>query len=116
MLLGCDLSQLDAFTLNLLTNDEVLAIDQDEGGHQAQRVLLGNGYEVWVKPLSDGGCAVGIFNMEDICQKVRFTWASLGLDRYHTLRDVWRQHSEGNLPVGFEGMLMPHGVLLYTLK
>lgn len=116
MLLGCDLSQLDAFTLNLLTNDEVLAIDQDPGGYQARRVLSGNGYEVWVKPLSDGGCAVGIFNMEDICQKVRFTWSSLGLTGYHTLRDVWRQRSMGRLPAAFDGIVMPHGVVLYTLK
>jgi hypothetical protein len=115
MLLGCDLSQMDGFTLNLLTNDEVLAIDQDEGGYQAQRVVSDKGYQVWVKRLADGSSAVGIFNMEDAAQTVRLDWASLGVDGYHTLRDVWRGQDKGPLQREAHLVLMPHGVLLYRL-
>src|SRR5262249_53597885 len=64
LLLGCDLTQLDDFTLGLLTNDEVLAIDQDPLGKQARRVKEGRraGTEVWARPLADGTVAVGLFN------------------------------------------------------
>ena len=64
MLIGCDMTQLDDFTLGLLTNDEVLAVDQDALGKQASRISqdLTTGTEVWARPLSDGTFAVGLFN------------------------------------------------------
>ncbi len=64
LLIGCDLTDLDDFTLGLLTNDEVLAVDQDSLGKQATRVKddLTTGVEVWMRPLADGTIAVGLFN------------------------------------------------------
>jgi alpha-galactosidase len=64
LLIGCDMTQLDDFTTSLLSNDEVLAVDQDALGKQAKRVGdKGNdGTEVWAKPLADGTVAVGLFN------------------------------------------------------
>jgi alpha-galactosidase len=64
LLLGCDLNDLDDFTLGLLTNDEVLAVDQDPLGKQATRVKedVQAGVEVWARPLADGTVAVGLFN------------------------------------------------------
>ncbi|TDW96054.1 glycohydrolase-like protein with He_PIG associated NEW1 domain [Dinghuibacter silviterrae] len=115
LLLGCDLGKLDGFTLGLLTNDEVLAIDQDALGRQAQRVVPDPGYQVWIKPLADGSTAVGVFNMEDTCRPVRLNWDSLGLGRYHILRDVWRQRDLGAVQKTLDATLMPHGVLLVRL-
>ena len=60
LLLGCDMPKLDAFTLSLLTNDEVLDVDQDPLGKQATR--LDGEAEVWVKDMEDGSKAVGLFN------------------------------------------------------
>ena len=51
LLIGCDLNQLDPFTLNLLTNDEVLAVNQDPLGKQAIQVKANVIYQVWVKEL-----------------------------------------------------------------
>ena len=84
MLIGCDLDKLDAFTLSLLTNDEVLAIDQDALGKPATLASetgpkitverkdgrAGNPHEitqmqVWSKELADGSHAVGLFNVGD---------------------------------------------------
>jgi alpha-galactosidase len=64
MLIGCDMTQLDDFTLSLLSNDEVLAVDQDPLGKQATRVKedLEAGTEIWARPLADGTTAVGLFN------------------------------------------------------
>ncbi|HLJ57810.1 MAG TPA: putative Ig domain-containing protein [Chthonomonadaceae bacterium] len=64
LLIGCDLTQLDPFTVSILTNDEVLAVDQDPLGKQARRVKedKARGIEVWARPLFDGTIAVGLFN------------------------------------------------------
>jgi alpha-galactosidase len=64
LLIGCDMTQIDDFTISLLSNDEVLAVDQDPLGKSATRVRedLQTGTEVWMRPLSDGTIAVGLFN------------------------------------------------------
>jgi alpha-galactosidase len=64
LLIGCDMTELDEFTISLLSNDEVLAVDQDELGKQARRVHEDRraGTEVWARPLADGTIAVGLFN------------------------------------------------------
>ena len=63
LLIGCDLTKLDDFTLNLLTNDEVLDVNQDPLGMQAHRVFKRDDVEVWARPLEDGSLAVGLFNL-----------------------------------------------------
>ena len=63
LLIGCDMTQLDDFTLSLLTNDEVIAIDQDPLGKQAARVAQEGQMQVWAKDLEDGSKAVGLFNV-----------------------------------------------------
>ena len=70
LLIGCDLERLDDFTLNLLTNDEVLAIDQDRLGRQATPVWRRADHQVWVKELADGGRAIGVFNLGDATRTV----------------------------------------------
>jgi alpha-galactosidase len=62
LLIGCDMTRLDEFTLSLLTNDEVLAVNQDPLGKQAARIKNDGDVEVWAKPMEDGSLAVGLFN------------------------------------------------------
>jgi alpha-galactosidase len=71
---------------------------------------------VWIKPLADGSTAVGIFNMEDLCTKVRVDWAKLRLDKYRIVRDVWRGQDLGAEGQTFDAELMPHGVVLVRLR
>ena len=59
---GANLPDNDAWTLALLTNPEVLAVNQDALGSAARQMAATNGIEIWVKPLQDGSHAVGIFN------------------------------------------------------
>jgi alpha-galactosidase len=63
LLIGCDMTKLDNFALNLLSNDEVLAVDQDELGKQATCVLTNGDVRIYEKELADGGRAVGFFNL-----------------------------------------------------
>ncbi|MEP6674637.1 MAG: glycoside hydrolase family 27 protein [Ferruginibacter sp.] len=116
LLLGCDLSKLDDFTLNLLTNDEVLAVDQDPLGKQAQQVIKTSSYQVWIKDLEDGTKALGIFNMSDHFDVIRFHWNQLGLGETQNVRDLWRQKDLGNFTGMFATKVPPHGVTLIRIK
>ncbi len=62
LMFGGDMTRLDDFTLNLLTNDEVIAVNQDALGKQAVPVYRAGGVEVWAKDLEDGSKAIGLFN------------------------------------------------------
>ena len=115
LLIGCDLSKLDNFTLNLLTNDEVIAIDQDPLAKQAQQTLKADTYQVWMKELEDGTRALAIFNTSDKEQVVRFYWNNLGLTDNHQVRDLWRQKDLGKFYSMFATRLPPHGVTLIKI-
>ena len=116
LLIGCDLSRLDPFTLNLLTNDEILAIDQDPLGRQASRVLGDDAHQVWIKDLTGGRKAVAIFNMDSVYRKTSLDFASVHLPESLQLRDPWRQKDLGRHVKSFEAMLPPHGVQVLIVK
>jgi len=115
LLIGCDVSKLDDFTLNLLTNDEVLAIDQDAAGKQAQQKIKTNEFQIWVKDLADGSKAIGIFNMSDGYKNISINFANLGLDGKYKIRDLWRQVNVGNASNSYSSNIPPHGVSLIKL-
>lgn len=116
LLIGCDLERLDAFTLNLLSNDEVLAINQDALGQPARRVATIGPVDVYSRPLEDGATAVGFFNRGDTPQNITFKLERIALRGARKVRDVWRQKDVGEfsseLPVSIE----PHGVMLYHVS
>jgi len=79
LLIGCDMEKLDEFTLNLLANDEVLAVDQDSLGKQAVNITTEGSVQVFAKDLSDGSKAVGLFNLGDQPAPVAAKWSDLKL-------------------------------------
>ena len=115
LLIGCDLAKLDDFTLNLLTNDEVIAIDQDPLGKQAQQLLKTDSSQVWVKELEDGSKAIGIFNLNEKTEIIRFYWNNLSLSDSYRVRDLWRQKDLGNYKSMFATKVAPHGVTLIRI-
>ena len=116
LLLGCDLEKLDAFTLNLLTNDEVLDINQDPLGKPARRVSC-NGYlEVWAKNLEDGSIAMGLFNRGRETAIVKATWEQLGVKGKQMVRDLWRQQDIGVVVDSFAAPVKPHDVVLVRIS
>ena len=116
LLIGCPIEQLDDFTLNLLTNDEVLAVNQDPLGKQAQRLYDGAEMQIWVKEMEDGSKVVGIFNLNAYKPKsLVLDWIPLGLkaNDKHCVRDLWRQKDLGTFKNSFTAEdIPPHGVLL----
>ncbi len=96
LLIGCDLNSLDEFTLNLLTNDEVIAIDQDPLGKSATPKIIDGNIQVWMRPLADGNFAIGIFNLGEKLENYRLNFKKLGIKELKKIRDVWRQKDVGS--------------------
>ena len=116
LLLGCDLASLDDFTLNLLINDEVIAINQDALGKSARQIIKKDDYQIWVKDLEDRSKAVGIFNLSDKYKRIKVDWSEIGLSEKNSVRDAWRQKDLGVFAASFETSVPTHGVTLITVK
>lgn len=112
LLLGCDLSKLDRFEIDMLTNDEVLAVNQDPLGKQASRRSQEGLLEVWSKPLYDGSTAVGLFNRGVSAAKVTARWADLGINGSQPVRDLWQRQELGPVAGSFSAEVPSHGVVL----
>jgi alpha-galactosidase len=129
LLIGCPIEQLDAFTLNLLTNDEVIEIDQDPLGKSARLVLEENDVQVWLKPLENGAYALGMFNINGFRKTPQsyFRWgdeqpkqyeldlSKLGLKGKWLVRDVWKQKNLGSFQTTIQNSIRHHGVVMLKL-
>ncbi len=116
LLLGCDLDKLDPFTLGLLTNDEVLDVDQDSLGKQATQVVTDGNTTIHAKLLEDGSWAVGFFNHDPGPAHATLNWSALGLHGPQVVRDLWRQKDLGTFDGQFAGDTASHGVLLVRIS
>ncbi|MGB8369658.1 MAG: putative Ig domain-containing protein [Verrucomicrobiia bacterium] len=116
LLIGCDLEKLDDFTLGLLCNDEVLAVDQDSLGKQATCVSSNDTLRVFAKGLDDGAKAVGLFNLGDQPATVVASWDDLKLSGGQLVRDLWRQKDLGKFEREFSATVAPHGVVLVKIQ
>ncbi len=112
LIFGGDMTQLDTFTLNILTNDEVIAVNQDALGRQAVPVNSNRLLQAWAKPLEDGSKAVGLFNRGEADADVTIKWADLSLQGKHKVRDLWRQKDLGTFDDEFHMKIGPHGAEL----
>jgi alpha-galactosidase len=111
-----DMGKLDAFTLNLLCNAEVIAVDQDVLGKQARIIRRTRNEFVLLKDLEDGSKALGIFNLASRSRKLSVAWAELGLAGKQQVRDLWRQIELGTYNDAFEAEVPRHGVALVRLS
>mgnify|MGYP002609745648 CR=1 FL=1 len=130
LLLGCDMELLDDFTMSLLTNREVIAVNQDQLCAPAVKKTVENG-QIWYKPLADGSIAFGCFNMDpyfvlwnqddaEAMQHRTYDFeidlAALGIEGSATIRDLWRNADEATDVRGSYHVSVPyHGVKLLRL-
>jgi alpha-galactosidase len=111
-----DMSKLDAFTLNILDNSEVIDVDQDPLGKQA-RVIRHTPQElVLARPMKDGSMAIGLFNLSSDPRTVSLDWRDIGLSGKVRVRDVWRQKDLGTFDDRFTSLLSTHDVTLIRTK
>jgi alpha-galactosidase len=112
LMLGANLPDNDEWTLSLLTNDEVIGVDQDLLGNSARRVMQTNDVEIWVKQLQNGDKAIGLFNRGSTAQDIMLDWESAGLDGQQTLRDVWLHKNLGRFNAKYSAQVPAHGSVL----
>lgn len=124
---GNDLRIMKPETLNILTNKEIIAINQDALGIQGFKYQSENGVDVWVKPLFDENWAVVFLNRSDKTQKINFDWKkhiiedndfkfilNLTSQKYN-VRDLWEHIDLGNTNKIFQKELAPHDVIAIKL-
>jgi alpha-galactosidase len=113
LMLGMNLPDTDAWTLDLLSNDEVIAVDQDPLGNPARRVMQRDNTEAWVKKLHDGSSAVGLFNRGQTNAIVELRWGEAGLAGRQIIRDLWTHETLGAFEGKFSSYVPAHGAALF---
>jgi alpha-galactosidase len=117
LIAGNDLSKMDEATRRILTNADVIAVDQDPLGKQGRRTLKEGDLEVWVRPLQGGEYAAVLFNRGKTPADMKLGWDRLGLpaDRKATVKDLWSKKVTKGVSGSHGGKVAPHGVLMFRI-
>ena len=127
LIMGNDLRNATEHTLEVLTNKEAIAIDQDPLGVQAFRYSSEDSLEVWVKPLQDSGWAVCFLNRNDAPFSFSFDWDEhairdeitgrvLDKSKRYRIWDVWKKEDIGTTGKKLKGEISAHDVLMLRLN
>ena len=118
LMAGNDLRSMPAEIKEILTNREVIAIDQDALGLQGRRVKREGDREVWMKQLADGGRAVVLLNRGAKAAELSLSWTDLGYPPHLSarVRDLWTGKDLGQLSGNFSSEVPSHGVVMVTVK
>ncbi len=118
LIAGNDIRSMSEETRAVLTNKEVIAVDQDRLGRQARRVRKEGDVEVWARPLADGGRAALLFNRGATQKEISFTWQDLDYpaDLRAHVRDLWQHRDLGSFTGKFTANVPSHGVAMITVK
>lgn len=115
LIIGGDLTTLDSFSLEMLTNDEVIGVDQDPLGKPAAKVSKEGKQSIWVKEMEDGSRTVGLFNLGEREETMTLAWSEAGVAGSQGVRDLWK-HEELGVYIGeLKLQVPPHGVRLLQL-
>ena len=116
LLAGNDLRTMSPETKELLTNSEILAVDQDKKGEQGHRAWEEGPLEIWVKPLADGSQAVGLFNRSESATKMTLEFKSIGAAASPKLRDLLDHKDLGTTENAFSVEVPTHGVVFVRVS
>lgn len=113
MYLGGDMTTLDETGRRLLSNDEVIAVNQS--GRPAKQ-LIGGKSQVWVSDQGNGVYYVGLFNLNGFASPMSLRWSELGFDQATQVRDLWSASELNSARDGFDAMVPAHGVRLLKVR
>ena len=118
LIAGNDLRTMTQETREILTNKEVIAVDQDPLGMQGRKVADTGPFEVWMKPLSNGGRAVILFNRGSTTAPISVTWEQIGFAPGFEagVRDLWARKELGKFKGRFTARVDPHDVVMVRIE
>ena len=106
-----DLLTMTPEAVALLTNRDVIAVDQDALGKQGDRVSAEGPIEIWTCTLADGPKAVGIFNRHHLAMTTQVDFLSLEFSRAVKAKDLWQGKDLGSIGSTYAVKISAHGVL-----
>jgi alpha-galactosidase len=117
LIAGNDLAAMTPEIRDILTHDEVIAIDQDRLGVQGRRVWKAGESEIWVKPLSGGARAVLMLNRGEKMAEIRAEWEQIGYpDGLRAkVREVWAHRNLDRAQGSVTAAVEPHGVVMLRI-
>jgi len=118
LIAGNDLRDMPAEIRDILTNQEVIAVDQDPLGNEGKRVRKKGDSETWVKQLKDGNRAAVLLNRDTTEAEIKLEWEDLGYPRHlsATVRDLWQHKNLGKVTGEFSARVVPHGVEMVVVQ
>jgi alpha-galactosidase len=117
LMAGNDVRKMPQEIREILTNNEVIAINQDPLGKQGYRFMQHPGKEIWAKELSDGAWAVCFFNSGEKDLTIRVNWAHLSfLNGTYKIRDLWQKKDLGLTDKNFNPRIVAHDIVMVKLS
>jgi alpha-galactosidase len=118
LIAGNDLRTMTPEVHDILTNKEVIAVDQDRMGREGRRVAKDGDYEVWAKQMQDGGRAVVLLNRGSSSHDISVSWEDVGYPSHlgATVRDLWAHKDLGKFTGKFSAPVESHGVVMVTIR
>lgn len=116
LLAGNDLRTMTPETKEILTNAEIIAVDQDPKGIQGRRVWQQGPLEIWAKPLADGSQAVGLFNRTESALQMTLDFGAIGTASSAKLRDLWEHKDLGTVKESYTVEVPKHGVVMLKMS
>jgi alpha-galactosidase len=118
LLAGNDLRDMKADTHDILSNKEVIAVDQDPLGRQGRRVRKDGELEVWAKQMQDGSRAVALLNRDTSEREIAVSWEDIGYPGHLSaaVRDLWQAKDLGQFTGKFSARVAPHAVVMVTVR
>lgn len=111
-----DLRKVSEDDRRILLNPEIIAINQDVLGKAAERKVMNDNYQIFVRPLADGSHAVALLNTSEKPLTLTADFASLGFAGKYTVRDVWQHKDVVHNASKWKGRVMPHETRVFVVK
>lgn len=116
LIASADLRKISSASLAILSNPEIIAVDQDAAGVQGHRIAQEGPLDIWMKPLADGSKAVGLFNRGEDAAPITVYFKDAGVGESATLRDLWTRKDLGIFKDSFTVEVPMHGVVMIRMK
>ena len=117
LLIGCDITNMSDETFEILTNEEVIAINQDPLGVQGKKLVNNNGKEIWGGPLSDNAFVVMLLNRGDTSAEIEADFEQIGIGKgEYNVRDLWEKKDLGVFTDSFKETVKSHSGILIKIS